>query len=98
MDLKHRSRPPKYGVPDDDIPEMTAEDFRRARPMREVFPDIVEAAKRARGRPRAENPKVQVTLRLDPQVIAAFKAEGKGWQRRINDTLLRAVRRKKRAA
>jgi len=95
---KRIPHPPGWGVPDDDNPEWTAEDFRRARPMREVFPDIVEAAKRARGRPRAEHPKIQVTLRLDAQVIDAFKADGAGWQRRINETLLRAVRRRRRAA
>jgi uncharacterized protein (DUF4415 family) len=90
--------PPEYGVPDEDNPEWTAADFRRARPVKDVFPELIEAAKRARGRPRAENPKIQVTLRLDPEVVRAFKAGGAGWQRRINDALLRVVRRKKRAA
>jgi uncharacterized protein (DUF4415 family) len=90
-----KKRPPAYGVPDEDIPEMTAEDFRNARPFLEVFPEFAEAVKRMRGRPRAEHPKVQVTLRLDPEVVNAFKEEGRGWQGRINETLVRAVKRRR---
>jgi uncharacterized protein (DUF4415 family) len=48
-----------------------------------------------RGRPRAEHPKVQVTLRLDPEVVNAFKEDGRGWQGRINETLVRAVKRRR---
>lgn len=31
--------------------------------------------------------KVRTTLRLDPDVLEAFKAQGAGWQTRINDVL-----------
>ena len=44
-----------------------------------------------RGRPAAENPKVSITLRLDPDVIAFFKESGAGWQTRINAALRRAI-------
>jgi Uncharacterized protein conserved in bacteria len=70
-----------------DNPEWTEEDFRRARPFAEVYPDLAESIRRARGRPKVEAPKQQVSLRLDPDVIAKFKATGKGWQARINDVL-----------
>ena len=40
-----------------------------------------------RGRPRASKPKVSTTLRLDADVMAAFRAEGEGWQTRINAAL-----------
>ncbi len=40
-----------------------------------------------RGRPPVETPKKQVTLRLDQDVIDHFKADGPGWQTRINDAL-----------
>ena len=98
--VRKRTRPPKYGVPDDDLPEMTAEDFRNARPITELIPDIVEAAERLRvrlGRPKLERPKEHVTLRLDPVVVDAFKEDGPGWQGRINETLLRVVKRRKPA-
>lgn len=44
-----------------------------------------------RGRPRVEQPKVSTTIRLDADVIAHFKAGGKGWQTRINAALRRAI-------
>lgn len=50
------------------------------------------------GRPPIAFPKVQVTLRLSPEVIAEFKAGGPGWQTRIDDTLKRVVRRRIAAA
>ncbi|MEQ1868298.1 MAG: BrnA antitoxin family protein [Micropepsaceae bacterium] len=77
---------------DSDNPEWTAADFKRARPAREVVPHIVAAYLRRRGRPPSGNgTKVQVTLRLDPAVIAYFKGSGEGWQTRINDTLSKAI-------
>ena len=81
-------------VADDDIPEMTAADFARAKPARKVAPGVVAAMKRARGRPKLEQPKQHVTLRLDASVVEAFKAQGPGWQRRINEALARIVARK----
>ena len=45
-----------------------------------------------RGRPKKENPKVQQTLRIDADVLAKFKATGKGWQTRINDALRGALK------
>jgi uncharacterized protein (DUF4415 family) len=44
------------------------------------------ARRRARGAQKAPT-KQQVTLRLDPDVVAKFKAGGPGWQGRINDAL-----------
>lgn len=43
------------------------------------------------GRPPSANPKRQVTLRLDAQVIEAFRATGKGWQSRINAELRKVL-------
>ena len=77
---------------DPDNPEWTAADFRRARPSREVVPHIVEAYLKRKGRPpEGVASKVQVTLRLDPAVIAHFKARGPGWQTRINEALIKAI-------
>jgi len=72
-----------------DNPELTEADFARAKPGHEVFPaEMLEAlkAKRHRGPQRAPT-KVQITLRLDRDVIESFKAEGLGWQARINAAL-----------
>ena len=44
-----------------------------------------------RGRPKAENPKVAVSLRLDPEVVDWFKQSGAGWQTRMNQALRKAA-------
>jgi len=72
---------------DEDSPEWSTEDFRRARPAKEVFAELGLAMPRPRGRPRKQHPKVQVTLRLDPELVETYKNGGKGWQTRINDDL-----------
>ena len=52
------------------------------------WPAKMAKAKVRRGRPTIPNPKVSTTIRLSPDVIAHFKADGAGWQTRINDVLL----------
>jgi uncharacterized protein (DUF4415 family) len=46
-----------------------------------------------RGRPRSAAPKQSVTLRLDQEIITAFRQTGRGWQSRINDALRDAIRK-----
>jgi len=40
-----------------------------------------------RGRPKSQNPKLPVSLRLDRDVVEWFKSRGEGWQTRINKEL-----------
>ena len=40
-----------------------------------------------RGRPRVAKPKVSTTIRLSQEVIDHFKADGRGWQTRIDHAL-----------
>jgi uncharacterized protein (DUF4415 family) len=82
-------------VPDGDIPEMAAANFAAAKSLKADMPEVVEAMKRGRGRPKVENPKARVSLRLDPKVVAAYKATGEGWQSRINEILARALPQQK---
>lgn len=93
MNPKRRKRPNPYLV-DKDNPEWTEEMFRKARPAIEVVPEVVEAYRRSRGRPPMAETKRQVTLRLSPQVLAYFRAQGSGWQTKINEVLNRYVKRK----
>lgn len=44
-----------------------------------------------RGRPKSDNPKQPVSLRLDREVIDWFKGKGSGWQSRINEELRKAA-------
>jgi uncharacterized protein (DUF4415 family) len=80
---------------DPDSPEWTAEDFRRARPAREVLPEIYGEALakrllRPRGRPKSKAPSKSISLRLPPAVLARWKAKGPGWQTRMVEVLSRA--------
>ena len=73
---------------DPDAPEATDEQLSRARSFDEVFPALADAMrKNVGGRPKAENPKVAVSLRLDQEVIDRFKSDGPGWQTRMNKAL-----------
>ncbi|HEX8166761.1 MAG TPA: BrnA antitoxin family protein [Beijerinckiaceae bacterium] len=78
---------------DPDNPELTDEQLTRLRPASEVLPPALYAAltKRPRGRPKAEKTKVEVKLRLDPEIVEAFKAQGPGWQTRMNQVLRRSI-------
>lgn len=76
---------------DGEVRELTTDDFKKFKPASEVMPNDVKAFKRARGRPPSSNPKVSVTLRLDAEIIKHFKADGKGWQSRLNSTLKAAI-------
>lgn len=40
-----------------------------------------------KGRPRKAAPKEAVKLRIDPDVLAALRATGPGWQTRVNAIL-----------
>lgn len=78
---------------DPDNPELTDEELAAMRPASEVLPAELYAAlskhrpgQRGRGKPQAN---VQVTLRINPDALAAWKASGEGWQARMNDVLVR---------
>ncbi|CAN7520749.1 BrnA antitoxin family protein [Pseudoduganella sp. LjRoot289] len=43
--------------------------------------------RRGRGRPAQAVTKIPTTLRIDPEVLQAFKATGVGWQTRMNQVL-----------
>jgi uncharacterized protein (DUF4415 family) len=81
---------------DPDNPPLTEEDWKRMRPAHEVHPELVaKYLRRNRGRPKLATAKEQVTLRIDPDVLARFKKAGAGWQTRINDALRRIVERRR---
>jgi uncharacterized protein (DUF4415 family) len=88
----NESRPVVF---DDDNPEWTAEDFARALPADQVHGSLIaQALVRKVGRPagsRKPNAKQTISLRLDPDVIAGWRATGPGWQARMNDALRREL-------
>ncbi len=46
-----------------------------------------------RGRPLGSGTKMQVTLRLDAEVLEYFRSTGAGWQTRANEVLRNWVKR-----
>ena len=87
------AKKPKPRLIDDDNPEWTQDDIATARPAAEVLPQYIgqnatdELLHRGRGRPRKLERKVNQTLRIDPDVLEAYRQEGKGWQTHINTVL-----------
>ena len=100
--MKRSKTKPKHIRQEDwdavESPPLTAAQLKQMRPLREVMPDLAEAYRRTRGRPKVAVPKRQVSLRLDADVIETFKAGGPGWQSRINEVLSNWAKRRKRAA
>ena len=70
-------------VDPDDAPELTDKFFDRAE---------IRAGEKVirRGRPSLPSPKQAVKLRLDADVLAAYRKTGDGWQTRINADLRKA--------
>ncbi|RZS57142.1 BrnA antitoxin family protein [Sphaerotilus mobilis] len=71
----------------DDAPDLSEADLSKGqwRVGERVLtqPEGMAALKKARrGRPPAANPREPVTLRLDAQTLARWRASGKGWQTR----------------
>ncbi|HRH13951.1 MAG TPA: BrnA antitoxin family protein [Azonexus sp.] len=64
----------------DDAPELTDEFFEQA-------DEYIGDKLIRRGRPKAEQTKLALTVRYDADIVAAFKATGKGWQTRMNEAL-----------
>ena len=68
-------------VIEDENPEWTLADFEKARPARELPPDILKAFPKTRG-PQKLAKKVPISIRLSADVVERFKAAGPGWQAR----------------
>jgi uncharacterized protein (DUF4415 family) len=76
-----------------EVRELTREDFRGMRPVREVMPEFIEAMQEFRrklGRPKAEAPKVHIGFRLASDVVASIKASGRGYNARVEQALREA--------
>ena len=84
-----------------EVRELTAADFKRARPAAEVLPKLIgkKAAERllkSRGRPKLPDAKVSISLRLPPETLALWKASGPGWQTRMAAVLTKESPRSRR--
>jgi uncharacterized protein (DUF4415 family) len=82
----------RAAAPDAENPEWTREEIRDARPALDVImvvfgPEAAETVKRGRGRPAKADKKVNQTLRLDVDVVDAYRQHGPGWQALMNRVL-----------
>jgi uncharacterized protein (DUF4415 family) len=81
---------------DPENPEWTEGDFARAKGPESLPAHILAAfpktAAKVRGPQKAQT-KAPVSIRLDQAVVDHFKAQGPGWQSRINEALLEIVKR-----
>lgn len=82
---RHRIAPHEY----DDAPELTDDFFDRAE-----IRDGDKIIRRGRP-PLGDNAKKPVTVRLDADVVASYRALGRGWQTQMNADLRKARRLKK---
>jgi uncharacterized protein (DUF4415 family) len=76
----------------DDAPELTREWFEHADVMK--GDTVISHGKP--GRPKLDAPKQAVSLRLDADVVARFRAGGRGWQSRINTVLREHLGRRRK--
>lgn len=79
---------------DGEVRELTRADIARMRPATEFlsqeFLDAMREQRRIRGAQRAPTKKL-VSIRLDQDVLERARAEGPGWQTRINAILREAL-------
>lgn len=74
-----------------DNPEITPDEFAQAKPFSQVFPELAENIRRARGKQVAPT-KELVSLRLNREALAKFRALGRGWQTKIDEALTEAAK------
>lgn len=79
-----------------DAPELTAAELAEMHLVDEALVDYNFRPARSAARPWISRPpakirKVPITIRLDADIVAAFKATGVGWQSRMNAALREAA-------
>ncbi len=90
MSANKKPSPPDWA--DDDLTEWTADQWDRAEfSIGNIVIRPAQGTLTKRGRPKLDSPKRQVTIRLDDAVIEGFRAQGVGWQSRVNAELRKAL-------
>ena len=78
----NKSSTARAWVDPDDAPDLSKSPWK----------EKMAAAPVRRGRPPAAAPKISTTIRLDADILDAFKSKGPGWQSRINAALRAAIK------
>ena len=92
--MSGKPRPPLTDE-EGEVRELLDEDFAAMRPAKEVLPpELYEALiKKKPGQrgPGKKPAKVLVTLRVEPDVVAAYRATGRGWQTRMTAAIKQGI-------
>ncbi len=74
---------------DGEVRELTSDELKQFKPLAEANPSLFAKIKKsvgARG-PQKSPTKVPISIRVSSEVVDYFRAEGKGWQGRIDHVL-----------
>ncbi len=86
MNVNKKASPASLTDPDE-APELDESFFERA--------DEFDGERMVRrGRPPGSGNKVSTTVRFDADILAAFRAQGPGWQTRMNEALREWLQRR----
>lgn len=72
-----------------EVRELTADDLKEFKPLSESKPALFAKIKKGIGeRGSQKSPtKIPISIRVSPEVAEYFRAEGKGWQGRMDNVL-----------
>jgi uncharacterized protein (DUF4415 family) len=90
---KDMPRKPNPQKTDADSPELTKEWFAKAKPAKDALPKLfakkttTQLLAPKQGRPLSPTTKEHINIRIDADVLNAFKKSGAGWKTRVNDAL-----------
>lgn len=81
---KNKNTTPKKWKDDDDAPALSREWFQKA--------DVYKGKKLVRrGRPKKDDKKIAIHFRIAPDLLAALKSNGSGWQTHMHAILREAL-------
>jgi uncharacterized protein (DUF4415 family) len=81
-------KPMRLSSRSDDAPDLSTREWQ----AKFAVADVMQGTRIVkRGRPIVESRKVSTTIRLDEDIVSHFRAEGPGWQTRVNAALRKAV-------
>lgn len=74
---------------DGEVRELTSDDFEKFKPISEAKPALLAKIKKGIGErgPQKLPTKIPISIRVSPEVADYFRAQGKGWQGRIDHVL-----------
>jgi uncharacterized protein (DUF4415 family) len=76
-------------LPDTENPEWTAEKFARSKRLSGLPSELQQLLSSGKRGPQRAPTKTLISLRLSPDVLAALRATGKGWQTAVDEALRR---------